>query len=195
LKKSVSMSIEQIADQFSEANEILQKFNNSENHKKIADAAAIMASSVKNGGKIISCGNGGSMCDAMHFAEELTGRFRNDRGSIPAISISDPSHISCVGNDYGFEFIFSRFIEGMGNEGDVLLAISTSGNPVNVVNAISAARKKGMKVIGLTGKDGGKMADLCDVEIRAPHSAYADRAQEIHIKVIHSLILSIEAEV
>ena len=195
MKKSVSMSIEQIADQFSEANEILQKFNNSENHKKIADAAAIMASSVKNGGKIISCGNGGSMCDAMHFAEELTGRFRNDRGSIPAISISDPSHISCVGNDYGFEFIFSRFIEGMGSEGDVLLAISTSGNSVNVVNAISAARKKGMKVIGLTGKDGGKMADLCDVEIRAPHSAYADRAQEIHIKVIHSLILSIEAEV
>lgn len=195
MKKSVSMSIEQIADQFSEANEILQKFNNSENHKKIADAAAIMASSVKNGGKIISCGNGGSMCDAMHFAEELTGRFRNDRASIPAISISDPSHISCVGNDYGFEFIFSRFIEGMGNEGDVLLAISTSGNSVNVVNAISAARKKGMKVIGLTGKDGGKMADLCDVEIRAPHSAYADRAQEIHIKVIHSLILSIEAEV
>ena len=195
MKKSVSMSIEQIADQFSEANEILQKFNNSENHKKIADAAAIMASSVKNGGKIISCGNGGSMCDAMHFAEELTGRFRNDRGSIPAISISDPSHISCVGNDYGFEFIFSRFIEGMGNEGDVLLAISTSGNSVNVVNAISAARKKGIKVIGLTGKDGGKMADLCDVEIRAPHSEYADRAQEIHIKVIHSLILSIEAEV
>lgn len=195
MKKSVSMSIEQIADQFSEANEILQKFNNSENHKKIADAAAIMASSVKNGGKIISCGNGGSMCDAMHFAEELTGRFRNDRGSIPAISISDPSHISCVGNDYGFEFIFSRFIEGMGNEGDVLLAISTSGNSVNVINAISAARKKGMKVIGLTGKDGGKMADLCDVEIRAPHSKYADRAQEIHIKVIHSLILSIEATV
>lgn len=195
MKKSVSMSIEQIADQFSEANEILQKFNNSENHKKIADAAAIMASSVKNGGKIISCGNGGSMCDAMHFAEELTGRFRNDRSSIPAISISDPSHISCVGNDYGFEFIFSRFIEGMGNEGDVLLAISTSGNSVNVVNAISAARKKGMKVIALTGKDGGKMADLCDIEIRAPHSEYADRAQEIHIKVIHSLILSIEAEV
>lgn len=195
MKKSVSMSIEQIADQFSEANEILQKFNNSENHKKIADAAAIMASSVKNGGKIISCGNGGSMCDAMHFAEELTGRFRNDRSSIPAISISDPSHISCVGNDYGFEFIFSRFIEGMGNEGDVLLAISTSGNSVNVVNAISAARKKGMKVIALTGKDGGQMADLCDIEIRAPHSEYADRAQEIHIKVIHSLILSIEAEV
>jgi D-sedoheptulose 7-phosphate isomerase len=189
------MSIEQIADQFSEANEILQKFNNSENHKKIADAAVIMASSIKKGGKIISCGNGGSMCDAMHFAEELTGRFRNDRSSIPALSISDPSHISCVGNDYGFEFIFSRFIEGVGCEDDVLLAISTSGNSVNVINAISAARKKGMKVIGLTGKDGGKIAELCDVEIRAPHSQYADRAQEIHIKVIHSLILCIEAGV
>ena len=194
MKKSISMSIEQIADQFSEANEILQKFNNSENHKKIADAASIMAAAVKDGGKIISCGNGGSMCDAMHFAEELTGRFRNDRNSIPALSISDPSHISCVGNDYGFEFIFSRFIEGVGNSDDVLLAISTSGNSVNVVNAIAAAKKKGMKVIGLTGKDGGKMAEMCDIEIRAPYSKYADRAQEIHIKVIHSLILTIESK-
>lgn len=188
------MSIEQIADQFSEANEILQKFNNSENYKKIADAATIMAAAVNEGGKIISCGNGGSMCDAMHFAEELTGRFRNDRNSIPALSISDPSHISCVGNDYGFEFIFSRFIEGVGNSNDVLLAISTSGNSVNVINAITAAKKKGMQVIGLTGKDGGKMAELCDIEIRAPHSKYADRAQEIHIKVIHSLILTIESK-
>lgn len=187
------MSIEQIADQFSEATEILQKFNNSINHKKIADAATIMMNSIQNGGKIISCGNGGSMCDAMHFAEELSGRFRNDRNAIPAISISDPSHISCVGNDYGFEFIFSRFIEGLGNSNDVLLAISTSGNSVNIVNAIAAAKKKGMKIIGLTGKDGGKMAELCDIEIRAPHSKYADRAQEIHIKVIHSLILSIES--
>lgn len=187
------MSTEQIADQFSEAAEILQKFNNSENHQKIAKAAEIMAHAVNNGGKIISCGNGGSMCDAMHFAEELTGRFRDNRNSIPAISISDPSHISCVGNDYGFEFIFSRFVEGMGKEGDVLLGISTSGNSVNVVNAIAAAKKNGMKVIGLTGKDGGKMAELCDVEIRAPKSDFADRAQEIHIKVIHSLILTIES--
>ena len=132
------------------------------------------------------------MCDAMHFAEELTGRYRNDRPSIAAIAISDPSHISCVANDYGFEYIFSRYIESIGKKGDVLLAISTSGNSKNVVNAIRAAREKEMLVIGLTGKTGGDMATLCDVEIRAPHSEYADRAQEIHIKVIHALIDHIE---
>ena len=135
------------------------------------------------------------MCDAMHFAEELTGRFKNDRPSLPAISISDPSHISCVGNDYGFDFIFSRFIEGMGNSGDVLLAISTSGNSKNVLLGVEAAKKKGMKVIALTGKNGGALKDKCDVEIRAPFSEYADRAQEIHIKVIHAFIQYIEDHV
>ncbi len=133
------------------------------------------------------------MSDAMHFAEELTGRYRNDRPSLAAIAISDPSYLTCVGNDYGYESVFSRFIEGMGAEGDVLVAISTSGNSANVIKAIEAARSKGMKVIGLTGKDGGKMAGICDVEIRAPHSTYADHAQEIHIKVIHCLIMGIEA--
>lgn len=186
------MSTKQIADHFSESLEILQKFNNSDNHNKIVGAGKLMVSSINNGGKIISCGNGGSMSDAMHFAEELSGRYRDDRKSIGAISISDPSHITCVGNDYGFESIFSRFIEGLGQKNDVLLAISTSGNSQNIINAIEVAKKKGMKIIGLTGKTGGKMADLCDVEIRAPHSEYADRAQEIHIKVIHSLIDFIE---
>lgn len=186
------MSENQIADQFSQAIEILQIFNNSENIDKIAKAGDIMVSSVKSGGKIISCGNGGSMSDAMHFAEELTGRYRDDRPSIPAVSISDPSHITCVGNDYGFDFIFSRFVEGVGNKGDVLLAISTSGNSKNVINAIKTAKEKGMLIIGLTGKTGGAMAELCDIEIRAPFSEYADRAQEIHIKVIHSLIGYIE---
>ena len=189
------MSTKQIADHFSESLEILQKFNNSDNYNKIVKAGQIMVSSINNGGKIISCGNGGSMCDAMHFAEELTGRYRDDRKSIGAISISDPSHISCVGNDYGFDFIFSRFIEGVGQKNDVLLAISTSGNSQNIINAIEIAKKKGMRVIGLTGKTGGKMADLCDVEIRAPHSEYADRAQEIHIKVIHSFIDYIEKNI
>lgn len=186
------MSTKQIADHFSEAVEILQKFNNSENHQKIEKAGQLMVSAIKNGGKIISCGNGGSMCDAMHFAEELTGRYRGDRKALPAISISDASHISCVGNDYGYDFIFSRYLEALGNKGDVLLAISTSGNSKNVLNAIQVAKEKGMLVVGLTGKDGGKMASLCDVEIRAPHSDFADRAQEIHIKVIHSLIDFIE---
>ncbi|MDG1334063.1 MAG: D-sedoheptulose 7-phosphate isomerase [Crocinitomicaceae bacterium] len=186
------MSEKQIADQFSQAAEILQIFNTPENIKKITRAGQLMVEAIKNGGKIISCGNGGSMCDAMHFAEELTGRFRDDRPSIAAVSISDPSHITCVGNDYGFDHIFSRYIEGVGNENDVLLGISTSGNSKNVLNAIAASKKKGMKVIGLTGKSGGDMANLCDVEIRAPKSEYADRAQEIHIKVIHSLIHYIE---
>lgn len=190
--KIVSMGKNQIADQFSHALEILQKFNKEENFEKIRKAGEIMVSAIRNEGKIISCGNGGSMCDAMHFAEELTGRFRDDRPSIGALSISDPSHISCVGNDYGFDHIFSRYIEGVGRKGDVLLAISTSGNSRNVLNAIETAKKKGIQVIGLTGKTGGAMADLCDVEIRAPHSDYADRAQEIHIKVIHALIQYIE---
>jgi D-sedoheptulose 7-phosphate isomerase len=128
----------------------------------------------------------------MHFAEELTGRYRNNRPGIAAIAISDVSHISCVGNDYGYDQVFSRYVESVGRKGDVLLAISSSGNSANVVKAIEAAKAKGMVVVGLTGKDGGKMAGLVDIEIRAPHSTYADRAQEIHIKVIHSLIDSIE---
>jgi D-sedoheptulose 7-phosphate isomerase len=140
----------------------------------------------------LSCGNGGSMCDAMHFAEELSGRFRENRNPFPAIAISDSSHISCVGNDYGYEYVFSRYIEALGIKGDVLLAISTSGNSKNVINAINTAKQKKMIVIGLTGKDGGKMSKLCDIEIRAPYSKYADRAQEIHIKVIHSLIHFVE---
>lgn len=187
-----SMSEKQIADQFSQAAEILQLFNTSENIQKIVSAGKLMVTAIKNGGKIISCGNGGSMCDAMHFAEELTGRFRDDRPSIAAVSISDPSHITCVGNDYGFDHIFSRYVEGVGGEHDVLLGISTSGNSKNVINAVNAAKKKGIKVVGLTGKSGGEMASLCDVEIRAPRSEFADRAQEIHIKVIHSLIHYIE---
>lgn len=186
------MDTKQIASHFSEAAEILLKFNTPENMQLILSAGKIMSTSIQKGGKIFSCGNGGSMCDAMHFAEELTGRYRENRKAIPAISISDASHISCVSNDYGYEYVFSRFLEAWANEGDVLLAISTSGNSNNVLKAIEVAKEKGMKIIGLTGKDGGKMAQLCDIEIRAPYSTFADRAQEIHIKVIHSLIDTIE---
>jgi D-sedoheptulose 7-phosphate isomerase len=161
----------------------------------IEQAANAMANAVADGGKILSCGNGGSMCDAMHFAEELTGRYRNNRQAIPAISISDVSHMSCVGNDYGYDYVFSRYIEALGNKGDVLLAISTSGNSANVIKAAEAAKAKGMTIVGLTGKDGGKLASLCDVEVRVPHQGYADRVQEIHIKVIHILILLIEKRI
>lgn len=182
-----------IKSHFIEAKEILDAFLSDENNfVKIAQAGDLMVEAIKNGGKILSCGNGGSLCDAMHFAEELTGRYRENRQAIPAIAISDVSHMACVGNDYGYEFVFSRYLEALGNKGDVLLAISTSGNSPNVLRAIEVAKSKGMKVVGLTGKNGGAMAAICDVEIRAPHANYADRAQEIHIKCIHSLIDHIE---
>jgi D-sedoheptulose 7-phosphate isomerase len=181
-----------IQQQFEEAQQTLANFQTEANFLLIAQAADLMSQAIQNGGKIISCGNGGSMCDAMHFAEELSGRFRDNRRALAAISISDPSHLSCVSNDYGYDFVFSRFIEGLGQANDVLLGISTSGNSKNVILAVEAAKAKGMKTIVLTGKDGGKLAGLADIEIRAPHSNFADRAQEIHIKVIHSLILGIE---
>lgn len=188
--------MQRIKQHFEEAQLVLQLFlADEQNIKHISDAGKLMTIALQQGKKIISCGNGGSMCDAMHFAEELTGRYRDNRKALAAISISDPSHIACVGNDYGYEFVFSRYLEAVGNEGDVLLAISTSGNSANVLRAIETAKQKGMKVVGLTGKDGGKMATQCDVEIRAPHSKYADRAQEIHIKCIHALIDYIESEI
>jgi D-sedoheptulose 7-phosphate isomerase len=183
----------QIKQHFLEAQSVLNNFlSNEENFIAIEKAGQLMVEAIKNGGKILSCGNGGSLCDAMHFAEELTGRYRDNRPAIPAIAISDASHMACVGNDYGYDFVFSRYLEALGNKGDVLLAISTSGNSKNVLKAIETAHAKGMKVVGLTGKNGGAMAELCDVEIRAPHSDFADRAQEIHIKCIHSLIDYIE---
>ncbi|MFQ1054844.1 D-sedoheptulose 7-phosphate isomerase [Gilliamella apicola] len=189
------MYIDNIRSELTQALDVLTNFvSDDRNLKAIQQAAVLIADSFKQGGKVLSCGNGGSHCDAMHFAEELTGRFRDNRPSYPAIAISDVSHISCVGNDYGFDYIFSRYVEGVGNKGDVLLGISTSGNSTNVIKAIEAAKQKGMKIITLTGKDGGKMNGLADVDIRVPHFGYADRVQEIHIKVIHILILLIEKE-
>ena len=182
-----------IESHFQEALKVLAAFAaDKQQMENIQRAAHAMIESLQNGGKILSCGNGGSHCDAMHFAEELTGRYRNHRPGIAAIAISDVSHISCVGNDYGFSQIFSRYIEALGKKGDILLGISSSGNSENVINAMIEAKNKGMVVIGLTGKDGGKMSSLCDIEVRAPHSEFADRAQEIHIKIIHALIDSIE---
>ena len=187
---------EEILTELQEAQKVLNNFMASpQNIKNIELAADLMANSLKSGNKIISCGNGGSHCDAMHFAEELSGRYRENRKSLAAIAISDVSHISCTGNDYGFDYIFSRFIEGLGNTGDVLLGISTSGNSKNIINATFAAREKGMKVIIFSGKDGGKLAGMADIEIRVPHFGYADRIQEIHIKVIHILIMLIEKKV
>lgn len=189
------MYLQAIQQELEEAQKVLADFlANPHNIEQIQKAAFILAESFKQGGKVLSCGNGGSHCDAMHFAEELTGRYRENRPAMPAIAISDVSHLSCVSNDFGYEYVFSRYVEGVGRKGDVLFGLSTSGNSQNVLNAIEAAKAKGMKVIALTGKDGGKMAGLADVEIRVPHFGYADRIQEIHIKVIHILMMLVEKE-
>ena len=182
-----------IRQELAEAATVLNQFLADEaNLDAIDRAAQLISDRFKAGGKVLSCGNGGSHCDAMHFAEELTGRFRENRPGYPAIAISDPSHLSCVGNDFGYEYVFSRYVEAVGRAGDVLLGISTSGNSGNIIRAVEAARANGMQVILLSGKDGGKMAGMADVEIRVPHFGFADRIQEIHIKVIHIMILLIE---
>ena len=190
------MYLDQIKAELVEAQDVLNKFISDENNiKLIQEAALLISNSFKQGGKVLSCGNGGSHCDAMHFAEELTGRYRENRPGYPAIAISDASHLSCVSNDFGYEYVFSRYVEAVGQK----KAMCYSAYPLqaiqkNILNAIEAAKAKGMKVIAMTGKDGGKMAGLADVEIRVPHFRYADRIQEIHIKVIHILMMLIEFE-
>ncbi|MDB5887963.1 MAG: phosphoheptose isomerase [Rhodocyclales bacterium] len=159
---------------------------------EVAKAGDLLVECLRAGGKVITAGNGGSHCDAMHFAEELSGRYRDNRPALAALCVSDPSHITCVGNDYGFEFIFSRQVEALGRVGDIFLGISTSGNSANILAAIKVARERGLKIIVLTGKDAGKMKGLADAEIVVPHFGYADRIQEIHIKFIHALIDHVE---
>lgn len=175
-----------------EAQEVLNNFlKNSDNLEKLSSSTEIMVNSLKMGGKIMSCGNGGSMCDAMHFTEELTGRYRKDREPLAAFSLTEPAHISCVANDYGYEHIFSRYVQSLGKPEDVLLAISTSGNSENVIQAAKMAKSKKVKVVALTGKDGGKLKAMADIAFVVP-STTTDRIQEIHIKIIHLLIEGIE---
>lgn len=178
---------------FTEARALLDRFmGDPQQLERLVYAADLMANALQHDKKIISCGNGGSMSDAMHFAEELSGRYRNDRPAYAALALSDPAFLSCVANDYGYEQVFARGVAAFGQRGDVLLAISTSGNSANVLRAAEAARAKNMKVVALTGKDGGALAALADVELRVPHHGFADRIQEIHIKIIHCLIEEIE---
>jgi len=182
-----------VKNELTEAQNVLnQFFQSEENLTKIVTTAEKMIQAINNNKKILACGNGGSHCDAMHFAEELSGKYRKDRRALPAISISDSGHISCVGNDYGFEHIYSRFVEALGQEGDVLVGISTSGNSTNIIKAFEVAKNKGITTVALTGKDGGKLANLADFEIRVSHQGFADRIQEVHIKIIHIWIGLIE---
>lgn len=182
-----------ILGELKEAAEVLEKFfSNQQNLENISEAAKLMVQCAKKGGKIIACGNGGSACDAMHFAEELTGKFREARDPVAALAITDAAHLTCTANDFGFSYVFSRYIRALGKKGDILLAISTSGNSDNVLRAAELARQKEMKVVALTGKNGGSLAEFADVLINVPHQGYSDRIQEVHIKIIHILILLIE---
>ena len=158
----------------------------------IGQGVEILAEALQSGHKVMSCGNGGSLCDATHFAEELTGRFRKSRRPLPAMSVNDPAYFTCVGNDYSFDVIFQRWVESFGRPGDVLVAISTSGTSSNVLKAVEAARGLGMKVIALTSVRGKPLADAADVAIKAPDAPHSDRIQEIHIKVIHIMIEALE---
>ena len=166
--------------------------SNEKTIEAVVAAAGLMADAVEGDGKVLSCGNGGSLCDAMQFAEEMTGRYRSNRRPYAALAISDASHMACVGNDYGYEEVFSRYVEAHGRKGDVLLAITTSGTSRNIVKAAEVARRKGVKVVALTGRDETPITELADVSIVTPAGRWADRVQELHIKCIHILIELIE---
>lgn len=185
--------LDTIKGNFQEAKKVLEEFINTErNWDDMELAGELLVTALRNGNKIFSCGNGGSMCDAMHFAEELTGRFRRNRIALPAFALSDVAHITCVANDFGYEHVFSRSITALGSAGDALLAISTSGDSPNIIHAARAARTKGMAVVALTGATGGALAATADIVLCSPKSQYSDRIQEIHIKIIHSLVQYIE---
>ena len=178
-----------------EANICLEAIlQNEKLHDQIVQASKLLVRSFESKGKVISCGNGGSMCDAMHFAEELAGKFRSDRKALPALAISDPSFITCVGNDYSINDIFSRYVEAHLNSNDILFAISTSGKSPNVINAAKKAKAMGSIVISLTGKEDSELSQHSDIVIctRGSEHGWADRVQELHIKVIHILIELVE---
>ena len=164
---------------------------NEENISKTAEISEGLANAYKEGKKSLIAGNGGSNCDAMHFAEEFTGRFRKDRKALPSLSISDSSHITCVGNDYGFDFVFAKGIEAFGQEGDFFFGISTSGNSQNIIEAFKIAKEKGLKTVALLGKDGGKLKGVCDYEFIILGET-SDRIQEVHMIILHIIIEGVE---
>lgn len=185
--------IKDITNSLKEAQDALDRLISEKNTlSQIESAAKLLINSLASHHRIFSCGNGGSMCDAMHFAEELTGRYRKNRNAYPAISISDPSHISCVANDFGYDFIFSRYMEAHGKAGDTLVAISTSGTSATVINAASVAKSMGLNIIVLSGKINPELQKLSHIYICTPAGEFADRVQELHIKVLHILIEMIE---
>ena len=181
-----------IRDALLEAQNVLNRFvQNPENIATIAQTAKMMQDVFERQGRIFTCGNGGSLCDAIHFAEECTGKFRDVRTPLPAIALSDAGHITCTANDFGFAEVFARPLSALGHTGDLLVAISTSGNSENIVRAAEVAKSRQMQVFGLLGGDGGSLKQYCDICLIAPGDT-ADRIQEIHIKVLHILIENVE---
>jgi len=183
---------ENIRNSYLTAFETVKAFvENEENIEKTEKISQELALAYKNGKKSLIAGNGGSNCDAMHFAEEFTGRFRKDRKALPSISISDSSHITCIGNDYGFDFVFAKGVEAFGQEGDFFFGISTSGNSKNIIEAVKMAKEKKLKTVALLGKDGGKLKGVCDYEFIIPGET-SDRIQEVHMMILHIIIEGVE---
>jgi D-sedoheptulose 7-phosphate isomerase len=186
---------EAIRNSFDEAASTLQAFRESpDGLAGVERFAAAASEALRAGKKLLSCGNGGSMCDAMHFAEEWTGRFRGDRAALPAVAFSDPSQLTCIANDFGYDEVFARQVEALGQAGDVLVAISTSGNSPNVLRAVEVAKERGITTVGLLGKGGGKLLPEVDIPIVVPLATASDRIQEVHIKVLHIVIEAVERE-
>jgi len=175
------------------AAELARAFATEDHASRVRKLATMVAASVRGGGKVLICGNGGSLCDATHFAEELTGRFRADRPAIPAIAIAEPGHLTCVANDFGFDRVFARGVEALGRAGDTLILLSTSGNSANIVAALEAGTRAGMTTAALLGKSGGALRGRCDLEIIAPGET-SDRIQEIHMLVLHTVVQLVEKE-
>lgn len=187
------MYSEKIIKTIEESKKGLDKIsNNFKQIQNIESASKLIVDTIQRGSTIFTCGNGGSMCDAMHFAEELSGRFRENRKGLSSIAISDPSHITCVGNDFGFEFIFSRFLEANANGNDLLLAISTSGKSKNILKACDYCKDNNLKLITLTGRPNSEVSNISDIDICTSNGIYSDRVQELHTVVIHILIELVE---
>jgi D-sedoheptulose 7-phosphate isomerase len=179
---------QEIKNSFLESLDVLTNFcNDNSNFEKVSTIALLLQNTFNNNYKVIIAGNGGSACDSMHFAEEFTGRFRKDRKPLPVITLTDASHITCVGNDYGIQDIFSRGVNAFGQKNDVFIGISTSGNSQNIINAVNAAKRKELKTIAFLGKDGGKLKGMCDFEFIIPGKT-ADKIQELHMTILHILI-------
>ncbi|MEQ1824097.1 MAG: SIS domain-containing protein [Fimbriimonadaceae bacterium] len=180
-----------LARAFDDGEKLLREFRTAE--PDIRAVIAVITTCFGNGGKVFTAGNGGSMADAMHVAEEFTGRFKKDRPALPAIALADPTHLTCVSNDYGFEFVFSRPIEALGKPGDVVLLLTTSGNSENLIKAAEAATARGCLVVGFLGKGGGKLRSMCDLVVMAPGDT-SDRIQELHMFALHAIIEAVEIE-